>query len=154
MIYTPENYNMSYFNSSDRKHIQITGIALADQYGKVNGNVKIINNNLVTEIYFVDTSYRLTAGVLYVNDEFVEKIQIKRVDEQVTMLIFAKQPLQIYMNSARSTYTNINLLPVDNTYSGCVVIDAGHGGYDPGAVANSIYESAFNLSVAKKVEQF
>jgi N-acetylmuramoyl-L-alanine amidase len=144
---------MSYFNSSDRKHIQITGIALADQYGKVNGNVKIINNNLVTEIYFVDTSYRLTAGVLYVNDEFVEKIQIKRVDEQVTMLIFAKQPLQIYMNSARSTYTNINLLPVDNTYSGCVVIDAGHGGYDPGAVANSIYESAINLSVAKKVEQ-
>ena len=91
--------------------------------------------------------------MLYVNDEFVEKIQIKRVDEQVTMLIFAKQPLQIYMNSARSTYTNINLLPVDNTYSGCVVIDAGHGGYDPGAVANSIYESAINLSVAKKVEQ-
>lgn len=152
-IYSQKITNMSYLNSSDRKYIQITGIALADQYGKVNSNVKITYDNLVTEIYFIDTAYRLTAGVLYVNDEFIEKIQIKRVDEQVRMLIYAKQPLQIYMNSARLTYTNINLLPVDNTYSGCVVIDAGHGGYDPGAVANSIYESKINLSVAKKVEQ-
>lgn len=39
----------------------------------------------------------------------------------------------------------------------CVVIDAGHGGKDPGAVANGVQEKAVNLGVAlklgKKIEQ-
>ena len=35
-----------------------------------------------------------------------------------------------------------------------VVIDAGHGGIDPGAVANGLVEKELNLSVAKKLEQF
>ena len=144
---------MFYYNSSNRKYIHINGISLADQYGEVNRNVKIAENDLIKEISFLDTSYRLTAGVLYINDEYIEKIQIKRSDEQVIMIIFSKQPLLLYFNSARSTYTNINLLPVNNIYLGSVVIDAGHGGFDPGAVSGSVYESKINLSVAKKVEK-
>ncbi|MFA5340630.1 MAG: N-acetylmuramoyl-L-alanine amidase [Clostridia bacterium] len=152
-IFSQKILNMSYYNSSNRKYIQITGLALADQYGKVNSNVKITNNDLITEISFIDPTYRLTSGVLYLNDDYIEKIQIKRNDEQVVMVIYAKKLLQLYFNSARSTYTNINFLPLDDTYSGYVVIDAGHGGYDPGAVAGSIYESTINLSIAKKVKQ-
>ncbi|HOD93692.1 MAG TPA: N-acetylmuramoyl-L-alanine amidase [Clostridia bacterium] len=152
-IFSQKISNMFYYNSSNRKYIHINGISLADQYGEVNRNVKIAENDLIKEISFLDTSYRLTAGVLYINDEYIEKIQIKRSDEQVIMIIFSKQPLLLYFNSARSTYTNINLLPVNNIYLGSVVIDAGHGGFDPGAVSGSVYESKINLSVAKKVEK-
>lgn len=85
---------------------------------------------MITEISFVDPTFRLTAGVLYVNDDYIEKIQIRRNEETVRMTIYAKQPLQIYVNSTGSSYTNINLLPENNPYSGCVVIDAGHGGFE------------------------
>ncbi|MEG1028338.1 MAG: N-acetylmuramoyl-L-alanine amidase, partial [Oscillospiraceae bacterium] len=30
----------------------------------------------------------------------------------------------------------------------CVIIDAGHGGFDPGAVANDVIEKEINLSIA------
>lgn len=152
-IYSQKIINMSYHNAYNRKYIKLKGLSLSDQYGKVNGNVKIANNNLITEISFVDPTFRLTAGVLYVNDDYIEKIQIRRNEETVRMTIYAKQPLQIYVNSTGSSYTNINLLPENNPYSGCVVIDAGHGGFDPGAVAQTVYESKINLSIAKKVEK-
>lgn len=35
-----------------------------------------------------------------------------------------------------------------------VVIDAGHGGIDSGAVSNSLVEKELNLTIAKKLEQF
>ena len=37
----------------------------------------------------------------------------------------------------------------------CVVIDAGHGGFDPGKVGiNGALEKDINLAIAKKVKQF
>ncbi len=36
----------------------------------------------------------------------------------------------------------------------CVVIDAGHGGKDPGAVANGVREKDVNLAVAKKLGHY
>ncbi len=152
-IYSQKIINMSYHNAYNRKYIKLKGLSLSDQSGKVHSNVKITNNDLITEISFVDPTFRLTTGVLYVNDEYIEKIQIRRNEESVRMTIYAKQPLRIYMNSARSSYTNINFIPLNNPYSGCVVIDAGHGGFDPGAVAQTVYESKINLSIAKKVEK-
>ena len=151
-IYSQKIINMSYYNYSDRKYINITGLSLADQYGVVNSNVKVAKNEMITTIEFIDSNYRLTAGVLYVNDDFIEKIQVKRINEKVIMTIFAKQKIDLYFNSARTSYTNINFIPENMTYSGSVVIDAGHGGYDPGAVASSVYESNINLKIALKVQ--
>lgn len=152
-IYSQKILNMSYYNSSDRKYIMLMGMSLSDKYGIVNSNVIIENKHLITDISFIDASYRLTAGVLYINDDYIEKIQVNRNNEQVKITIYAKQPMNFYFNSEKSSYTNINLLPVNNEYEHCVVIDAGHGGYDPGAVAGTIYESTLNLSIAKKVEE-
>lgn len=35
-----------------------------------------------------------------------------------------------------------------------VVIDAGHGGFDPGTIKNNVQEKDLNLAIAKKVKQF
>ena len=35
-----------------------------------------------------------------------------------------------------------------------IVIDAGHGGVDPGAIAGEIYEKNINLSIALKLKDY
>jgi N-acetylmuramoyl-L-alanine amidase len=42
--------------------------------------------------------------------------------------------------------------PIENRT--CVIIDAGHGGVDPGAIAGEIYEKNINLSIALKLKGF
>ncbi len=52
---------------------------------------------------------------------------------------------------------NKNSSPVGNfatTDRITVIIDAGHGGIDPGAVANNLVEKDINLAVAKKLKDF
>lgn len=62
--------------------------------------------------------------------------------------------LEVYVNDGSllnkrvRTFQNVKN---DGRYK--VFIDAGHGGKDPGAVANGVRESDINLSVALKVEQ-
>jgi len=56
-----------------------------------------------------------------------------------------------------SVQNNKNSSPVGNfdvTSRITVIIDAGHGGIDPGAVANNLVEKDINLAVAKKLKDF
>jgi len=152
-IYTQKIINMNYYNSSDRKYINLSGLELADQYGNLKSNVTVETVGLVTTLKFYDITYKLTAGILYVNDEYIERIQVTRSDAYVIMTIYAKNEYIYYLNSAKSNYTHINILPKLESTDKIVVIDAGHGGYDPGAVVNNIYESSINLAVAIKVEE-
>lgn len=56
-----------------------------------------------------------------------------------------------------STQVDKSASPVgnlDTTSAVTIIIDAGHGGVDPGAVANNVIEKNINLSVAKKLADF
>lgn len=44
-----------------------------------------------------------------------------------------------------------NIMDANNSGSGIVVIDPGHGGKDPGAVANGIREKDINLKISKEL---
>ncbi len=152
-IYTQKIINLTYNNSSQRKYIYLNGIALADQMGFVKSSVKVERTGLVNKVSFSDPSYRLTSGVLYVNDPLIEKISIERRNEEVVLSIYSKEEVSLYMNSERNTYTNINIMPLSNPYKNSLVIDAGHGGFDPGAVYDNVYEANINLGISKKVEK-
>lgn len=58
--------------------------------------------------------------------------------------------LIIFAFTHLDSYTNVNSNAVDNI---TVVIDAGHGGEDGGAVANDIVEKDINLSIANKLAE-
>jgi len=51
------------------------------------------------------------------------------------------------------TYLHLSLVPVLGEAQIIIVIDAGHGGRDPGAVVGSIYEKEINLDVAKRLQK-
>ena len=54
-------------------------------------------------------------------------------------------------NDLISTYSSSSDSSLDRTYYK-VFLDPGHGGTDPGAIANGLYEDELNLSIAKKVQ--
>ena len=52
----------------------------------------------------------------------------------------------------RTTVVSVTPKPCAKRLTGTVVIDAGHGGKDPGAISvKGFYEKPVNLSVARKV---
>lgn len=56
---------------------------------------------------------------------------------------------------ARESAVYVNSVQVENKRNVCVVIDAGHGGTDPGKVGiNDQLEKDINLKIAQKLKQF
>ncbi len=51
------------------------------------------------------------------------------------------------------TVSQIEIEPPKASKEFTIIIDAGHGGEDPGAVANGVVEKDINLSIAKKLEE-
>ncbi|MEZ0537946.1 N-acetylmuramoyl-L-alanine amidase [Caldicellulosiruptoraceae bacterium PP1] len=59
----------------------------------------------------------------------------------------------IYMSlfNDKKILNAVSLSPIENKV---IVIDPGHGGIDPGAVANGIRESDINLQISKKLKDY
>jgi len=53
--------------------------------------------------------------------------------------------------SEGAAYTQAHPMPVSRRV---IVIDAGHGGWDPGMVSNKVEEKGINLAIAKKLQVF
>jgi len=87
-----------------------------------------------------------TGGRFFVNGEPVGEVgDIERVNTSVFFEESLVSRIRSAMGKSKPLYTPSRLI-------GTVVIDPGHGGKDPGAIAvNGHYEKAVNLSVALKV---
>ncbi|MBN2139234.1 MAG: N-acetylmuramoyl-L-alanine amidase [Sedimentisphaerales bacterium] len=91
--------------------------------------------------------FTYTGGKVYVNAKAV--CDVGRLDRTAGQLYVSKELIS-QIQSAMQTSAR----PRTSTWksSGCVVIDAGHGGKDPGATSClGYYEKTVNLAVASKV---
>lgn len=59
----------------------------------------------------------------------------------------------IFLNSGCFQDKTVNC-DIAASYTPLIIIDAGHGGVDPGAIAGKIYEKDINLSIALKLSDF
>jgi len=151
LIYEPKIIGVNYYNFGDRKYIEIKNISLAN---KSDASIKyfkekIINNGFRYEITFKD-NYKIKTGEIYVNDNYIRSIYVHRKGEYITISINAKKQFIYYINSETKN-TNINILPKVNNK--VVVIDPGHGGFDPGAINGDIEEADLNLDIALNLEK-
>ena len=90
--------------------------------------------------------FTLSGGKLYVNTRPIG--DVGRVDK-IGRQIYVSKSLIPRIRSAMRAYTPT---PQPRRMSGTVVIDAGHGGKDPGATSVlGFYEKGINLAVARKV---
>ena len=92
--------------------------------------------------------FTLSGGKLYVNTRPIGEVgRVDRIGGQ----IYVSKSLIHLIRSAMRAYTPPSR-PVPRSMTGTVVIDAGHGGKDPGATSIlGFYEKGINLSVANKV---
>ncbi|MGB2862557.1 MAG: N-acetylmuramoyl-L-alanine amidase [Sedimentisphaerales bacterium] len=92
--------------------------------------------------------FTLYGGKLYVNTRPIGEVgRVDRIGGQ----IYVSKSLIHLIRSAMRAYTPPSR-PVPRSMTGTVVIDAGHGGKDPGATSIlGFYEKGINLSVANKV---
>ena len=81
------------------------------------------------------------------NEKKIQKLFSSRRELNTT---FKRQIIQKYKNKhliTTNSYTNIG----DNMYDELVIVDAGHGGIDSGAVGNGLEEKDLTLKVAKYI---
>ena len=147
-------------SSSEKSEIELNQIVKT--YGEEN---IIFENGLVLNINeSVDLSQRfedITIDEIISNNNDILKVDgttITGVNEGVTFLTIKEQEkyhvLQVYVEEYNAGIMSINNLEEgsERLRSQYVVfVDAGHGGSDPGAVANGVKEKDINLSVALKV---
>ncbi len=107
------------------------------------------------------TNMKLSDQTIDINDGTVSKIKVASTSTGCTVTVEGSSKFTytaekgFYLSDAPPVVDNKPQTPVVNT--NCIVIDAGHGGNDPGAVGyNSsgkavAYESHINLAIAKLV---
>jgi len=150
-IYKPTVIGVNYYNYGDRKYIEIKGISLANKSdAKIRYyEQRLSDDGLTYKISFKDKTYSISPGQIYINDDMINSIYVDRNNTSVTITIVSKQKLKYYINSETKN-SNINIMPIIK--EPFVIIDPGHGGFDPGAINGDIHESDITLDISLKLK--
>lgn len=163
-IEKPINTNLSYENSYDRVYFSLKNLKLADV--KAENNRSYIAERYKHEYDAENFKYTITIDaasslslkdeVYNIDDSRVSTVEIFRDKEtqDTKIIINAKQEF-VYFTSynEKRMQSEIDLLTPAKEGETLVVIDAGHGGEDPGATAGKVKEKDLNLAIALKLEE-
>ncbi len=160
----PINANLSYENSYDRVYLALKNIKLTEIRDN-NGN-KYIAEKYKHEYDKENLKYTITIDaaepislndeVYNINDSRINTVEIYRDKEtQDTKIVINTKEEFVFLTSynEKRVQTEINLLTPAKEGEVLVVIDAGHGGQDPGANNGNVLEKDLNLAIALKLEE-
>ncbi|HEY5585348.1 MAG TPA: N-acetylmuramoyl-L-alanine amidase [Ruminiclostridium sp.] len=157
-IKNPINVDLTYSGNFDRTYFSLKGINLASVGSKITNYFTEeydIENNKYTIIIPSGSAICLADKTFNINNSQVSTIEIYRdkVTSDTKMVFHTKKQFKFYTSyNEKRKQTEINLLTPAKEDERLVVIDAGHGGIDPGANSNSVYEKNLNLAIALKLE--
>lgn len=157
-VQKPLNTKLAYENNFDRVYFSIKGINLADVSSSVVNHFKEEYDPEKSRYIMTipsASSLSLAEETFNIDDSRISTVEIFRDQEtKDTKIVFnTKQEFKFYTtyNETRKQ-TEINLLSPAKDGEVLVVIDAGHGGEDPGAGNGKIKEKDLNLDIALKLE--
>ncbi|MEN8906666.1 MAG: N-acetylmuramoyl-L-alanine amidase family protein [Clostridiales bacterium] len=156
-IHNPSFKNIKYYNSDGRKFV-ISGVKLVEGSNcqtTYNSDLKYFT------LTFSNTLGSYGTGWLKIFDNRVDYLRVEEKNGKNVISIKASEDFKFYItpNNDNSTtlnlgVNNVSVPPIPPIPSGkLVVIDAGHGGDEPGAVSNGVYEKDLNLDIALRLEK-
>ena len=157
-IKKPIDVKLSYVDNFDRVYFSLKGIKLASVGSKITNYFTEeydTENNKYTIIIPSDSDISLADKTFNINNSQISTIEIYKDTEttDTKMVFHTKKEFKFYTSyNEKLKQTEINLLTPAKDGEQLVVIDAGHGGLDPGATSNSVYEKNLNLAIALKLE--
>lgn len=155
-ITNPTYRNITYNNSFDRVTVNLKNIMLTEG-GQTLQKYYTENMDKTNKKYtltFPTSLGDVGVGILKVNDNLIDKIEIEQNPEN-TSLIFSLKTNLIFNIIARpeTKDTAITILRPYSLSDKLVVIDAGHGGpEESGAVYGGMIEKDVNLDIAKRLD--
>jgi N-acetylmuramoyl-L-alanine amidase len=153
------NAKISYISNQDRIYFAFKDIALTDTGSKITKHFSDIydaESKKYTITVPKGLSISLSDAVFSINDSLVDTLSIsKDTKTGETNIVFSvKKDLTFYTSYNEDLHqTEVNLLTPAKEGETLVVIDAGHGGVDPGASGGKILEKDINLDISLKLNE-
>ncbi len=155
-IQRPTYKNIVYSNSGDRVYFTLNEAKLTEG-GEDLKRLFVDKYDLEGKQYSVTFPSELANmgnGILDINDSVVNylKVETNQETKQTTLIFNTKEALNYEIITRESeNNTTITLIKKAAKKDQLVVIDAGHGGSDPGASYGGVYEKDLNLDIAKRL---
>jgi len=147
---------LTYYNKGDRVYVTLDGVKLTEGGETLKKfYTEEYKGNKYTLTFSNDIA-DLSSNTVKINDKYLESIEIRNNKSSgTTSIIFnAKKEFKyfpIYRGDVNNTA--INILKPASKSDKLVVIDAGHGGSEPGAIYGNLYEKDLNLDIALKLNE-
>lgn len=163
--------NLIYHNSGDSIYLSLNGAKLTEITASQSTDIfagetaedrllKLLytdgydNTQIRYSMTFPSSLADLGSGLLQINDGVMSSIEITNdTNNQTTSISFNAKSRFVYetISNPETNTTEISILKPYAEKDRLVVIDAGHGGSDPGAQSTGLVEKNLNLKIALKV---
>ena len=138
-----KNNNKSTIMFSKPSGVNIEDIVITDLYNDKKITIEI--PGVHTNLFNYET--------LKINDSNVGNIKCEKNGNN-TLITIEEKEIFAYNISENGNIVTLTLVPPKEKYSKIVVIDAGHGGSDSGAVGNGLVEKNLTLDITKYVKSY
>jgi N-acetylmuramoyl-L-alanine amidase len=148
--------NLSYQNTGERVTLLIKGGNLTSGRKELirsySGKYDELEKKFI--ITFENHLAKLEPGTWTIGDGVVESVNVLKDSRNTRIIIHATEKFGYHVFTRPSEKdTAITLLKPAKNSENLVVIDPGHGGRDPGAIADGITEAELNLDIALRLNK-
>lgn len=155
-IQNPTYKNITYSNNSDRVCFLLNGAKLTegDEFLKALYTGNYDKTGKKYTITFPENLADLGSGTMWINDGLLNSVEIinNKNDKNTSIVFNATQKFEYnIITRPGAGDTAITILKPALNNEKLVVIDAGHGGYEPGAIYGNLKEKDLNLDIALRL---